>query len=368
MVQYSTNLLVGASMRNWHRFLLASFFMVFSLGLQAEDNRVYRLKLATSWGSTVPILGEAPQELKELVESMSNGRIELRVDDPTKHKAGLAVMDLVKAGQYDIGYTASYYYKGKDMKLIFFTTVPFGLLPVEQHAWFEHGGGKELAQKVYEPHGLIHFQGGNTGMQMGGWFKKEITSVEDLKGLKVRIPGMGGEVMSKLGVLVTSTPLGELYLALEMGQIDGVEWISPKFDMNMGFHKIAKYYYTGWQEPASETQYLFNKKAYDKLPKDLQAILESAMNQVAAKVMSKAMYENAQAWEEIKTEYPDIKVSSFPPEVLSAFKAANEEILNEAAEADPLFKEILDSQRAFIGKAREWTKMGDYAYINNTNE
>lgn len=161
-------------MRNWQRFLVVAFLMVFSLGLHANDKRVYRLKLASSWGSTVPILGEAPQELKELVESMSNGRIQLRIDDPAKHKAGLAVMDLVKAGQYDIGYTASYYYKGKDMKLIFFTTVPFGLLPVEQHAWFEYGGGKEFAQKVYGPQGLIHFQGGNTGMQMGGWFKKRL--------------------------------------------------------------------------------------------------------------------------------------------------------------------------------------------------
>lgn len=198
--------------------------------------------------------------------------------------------------------------------------------------------------------------------------QKEITSVEDLKGLKVRIPGMGGEVMAKLDVLVTSTPLGELYLALEMGQIDGVEWISPKFDMNMGFQKIAKYYYTGWQEPASETQYLFNKKAFEKLPADLQAILESAMNQVASRIMNKAMYANAEAWEEIKTEHPDVKVSSFPPEVMSALKAANDEILNEAAANDPLFKEILDSQRAFINKARAWTKMGDYAYINNTDK
>jgi TRAP-type mannitol/chloroaromatic compound transport system substrate-binding protein len=354
-------------MHSWQRFLMAAIFMVFSINLQADNNRVYRLKLATSWGSTVPILGQAPHKLKELVESMSNGRIQLRVDEPAKHKAGLAVMDLVKSGQYDIGYTASYYYKGKDMKLIFFTTVPFGLLPIEQHAWYEYGGGKELAEEVYGPQGLINFPGGNTGMQMGGWFKKEITSVEDLKGLKVRIPGMGGEVMAKLGVLVTTTPLGELYLALEMGQIDGVEWISPKFDMNMGFQKIAKYYYTGWQEPASDTQYLINKRAYNKLPKDLQLILESAINKVASQIMIESMYENAQAWDKIKSEHPDVKVKSFPPDVLAALKKANDEILNEAAAKDPLFKKILDSQRAFIQKARAWTKMGDYAYINNTD-
>lgn len=165
-------------MRLYH--VLLSFLVFCVVGANASDTKTYRLKLATSWANTVPILGEAPLELKEMVETMSNGRLQIRIDDPTKHKAGLAVMDLAKTGQYDIGYTASYYYKGKDFKLIFFTTVPFGLLPSEQHAWFEYGGGKELAKKVYEEHGLLHFQGGNTGMQMGGWFKKEITSLEEI--------------------------------------------------------------------------------------------------------------------------------------------------------------------------------------------
>lgn len=353
-------------MRLYH--VLLSFLVFCVVGANASDTKTYRLKLATSWANTVPILGEAPLELKEMVETMSNGRLQIRIDDPTKHKAGLAVMDLAKTGQYDIGYTASYYYKGKDFKLIFFTTVPFGLLPSEQHAWFEYGGGKELAKKVYEEHGLLHFQGGNTGMQMGGWFKKEITSLEDLKGLKVRIPGMGGEVMSKLGVLAVTVPLGELYMSLERGNIDAVEWISPVFDMNMGFQKIAKFYYTGWQEPASETQFLFNKKSFDKLPKDLQLILETAMSKVANRVLEKAVYQNALAWDKIKTEHPDIKVASFPKEVLVELAKANDAILDEQAAKDPVFKEILDSQRAFINKARAWTKMGDYAYINNTEK
>ncbi|WP_024955037.1 TRAP transporter substrate-binding protein [Sulfurospirillum arcachonense] len=350
------------------KIMVASFLAMILASNMIAGGKVYHLKLATSWKKTVPILGEAPFELKKMVETMSNGRLKLRVDDPTKHKAGLAVMDLVKAKQYDIGYTASYYYKGKDFKLIFFTTVPFGLLPAEQHAWFEYGGGKELAKKVYDKHGLMHFQGGNTGMQMGGWFRKEIKSLEDLKGLKVRIPGMGGEVMSKLGVLAVTVPLGELYTSLDRGTIDAVEWISPVYDMNMGFQKIAKYYYTGWQEPASETQFLVNKKSYAKLPKDLQLILETAMSKVANRVLEKSVYRNALAWEKIKTEHPDVKVSTFPKEVLAALSKANDEILNEQAAKDPVFKELLDSQRAFIGKARAWTKMGDYSYINNTSK
>jgi len=349
------------------KILVASFLaMILATNMVAQSKKVYRLKLASSWKKTVPILGDAPVELKEMIETMSNGRLKLRIDDPAKHKSGLAVMDLVKTKQYDIGYTASYYYKGKDFKLIFFTTVPFGMLPSEQHAWFEYGGGKELAKKVYDKHGLLHFQGGNTGMQMGGWYRKEIKSLKDLKGLKIRIPGMGGEVMSRVGALAVTVPLGELYTSLEMGTIDAVEWISPTFDINMGFQQIAKYYYTGWQEPASEIQFLFNKKSYAKLPKDLQLIIETAMSKVANRILEKAVYKNAIAWEKIKTENPDVQVKSFPPEVLKALTKANDEILNEQAGKDPVFKEILDSQRAFVKKARAWTKMSDFAYINNT--
>lgn len=349
------------------RVLVTSFLAMALASSVVAKEKVYHLKLATSWNKTVPILGDGPLELKQLVETMSNGRLQLRVDDPAKHKAGLAVMDLVKAKQYDIGYTASYYYKGKDFKLIFFTTVPFGMLPSEQHAWYEYGGGKELAAKVYDEHGLISFRGGNTGMQMGGWFRKEINSLADLQGLKIRIPGMGGEVMSRVGALAMTVPLGELYTSLEMGTIDAVEWISPSFDMSMGFQKIAKYYYTGWQEPASDIQFLVNKRSYAKLPKDLQAILEAAMNKVENGVMEKAVYNNSLAWEKIITENPDIQVKSFPKEVMQALSKANTEILDEQAAKDPVFKEIIDSQRAFIGKARAWTKMSDYAYINSTS-
>lgn len=344
---------------------LAVGFLAFSL--QAKE-KVYKLKMATSFERTVPFLGDVAYEVKELAEKMSNGRLQIRVDAPSKHKAGLALMDLVKAKQYDIGYTVSYYYKGKDFKLVFFTTMPFGMLPNEQDAWYDYGGGKEIAQKVYAKYGLLSFKGGNTGMQMGGWFKKEIKSIDDLKGLKIRIPGHGGEVMSRAGANALTVPLGELYMSLEMGTIDAVEWISPVFDMSMGFNQIAKYYYTGWQEPASETQHLINKKSFDKLPKDLQEILKSAIANVATNLMIKTTDANIKAWNEIKTKYPDIKVLSFPKDVLDALKKANLEILEEQAKKDPVFKELLDSQKSYLKKAREWTEMGNYSYINNTKE
>ena len=203
---------------------------------------------------------------------------------------------------------------------------------------------------------------------MGGWFKKEIKSVEDLKGLKIRIPGFGGEVMARVGATINTIPTGELYMALEMGTIDSVEWVSPAFDMGLGFHKIAKYYYTGWQEPSGQTQFFVNKKTYEKLPADLQAVIEAAANQVASMLNTRSFFDNAEYWAKMKAEYPDIEVRSFPQDVRDALRKASDEILDEEAAKDPLFKEILDSQRAFLAKAREWTKISEFSYIQKTTK
>jgi len=267
-----------------NKFLLASLGLAAVACVAMGDDKVYKLKLASSWESTMPVLGDVPKELKDKVEKMSNGRLELRIDYPSKHKSPFAMLDFAKSGQYDITYTSSYYYKGKDAKTIFFTATPFMMNTDEQTAWYEFGGGKELEAKVYDPYNIKIFRAGNTGMQMGGWFKKEIKSLDDIKGLKIRIPGFGGEIYAKLGANINTIPTGELYMALEMGTIDSVEWVSPAYDMALGFHKVAKYYYTGWQEPNGETQFFFNKKSYEKLPDDLKAIFEAAAAEVARDV------------------------------------------------------------------------------------
>ena len=342
---------------------LIAFCLSFATFANAADDKVYTLTLATTWAEQVPFLGSAPATLAQTVDQMSNGRLKIKVDSPNKHKAPFGVMDMVKTGQYDLAYTASYYYKGKDYKLVFFTTVPFGMLVSEQYAWYNHGGGKELAAKVYGEHGLTSYPMGTTGIQMGGWFKKEIKSLEDLKGLKFRIPGQGGEVMAKLGVNAMSTPPGELYTALERGTIDAVEWISPVFDFAMGFHKLANYYYTGWQEPASEIQLLANKKKIDTLPADLKAILEVAINHVGTQLMTQATHANANAWENIAKDFPNVKVQQFPADVMAALKKSARDIEEEQAAKDPIFKEILESQRAYLAKVRPWTLIGEYGYL-----
>jgi TRAP-type mannitol/chloroaromatic compound transport system substrate-binding protein len=324
--------------------------------------------LAMTWNSTLTPFVNAPMKVAQLVSEMTGGNFVIKIEGAEKHKAALEILDMVKGGQYQMGHSASYYWKGKDATTAILTTVPFGMNVQEQNAWLYYGGGLQLMQKVYDKFGVYALPGGNTGVQMGGWFKKEIKSVDDLKGLKMRIPGVAGEVFAKLGVNVTNIPPGELYTSLDRGVIDALEWVGPGMDIKMGFHKIAPYYYTGWHEPATDLQFLINKKSFDELPAEYKAALKAAM-QVAATDMH---YENfamsADAWATMKTEFPNIKVMTFPEPVLAAMKKASDEVHNDYAAKDPLFKEVFDSQNAFMKKAREWTKISELYYLQEANK
>ena len=335
-----------------------------SMSLNAKD-KIYKLKMATTWGKTTTPLIDSATNMARLAEEMSNGRLKIRVDASNKHKAPLGILDMVKGGQYDMGHSASYYWKGKDINTLPFTSMPFGLTAPEQYAWFYHGGGLQLMQKVYSKHGVLSFPGGSTGVQMGGWFRNEIKSLDDLKGLKMRIPGFAGEIMAKLGVQVTNMAPGELYTSLERNAIDALEWVGPAMDIKMGFHKIAPFYYTGWHEPASEMQFLINKKKFNKLPKDLQQIMIVAMRVSAYDMYIQHYDMSAEAWDKMKKEQPDIKIKTFPSIVMNAMKKANSELRTELGNKSSLLKEVLDSQDAYMKKAREWTKMSDYLYLKD---
>lgn len=337
---------------------------VSSFATSAAD-KVYRLKLAETWGPNTPILGDASKNMAKLAEEMSNGRLVIRIDSANKHKAPLGIFDMVKSGQYDLGHSSSYYWKGKVPNTLYFSSMPFGMISTEQYAWFYRGGGMELMQKVYAPHNLLSFPGGNSDIQMGGWFKKEINSIDDLKGLKIRIPGFAGEVMARVGAAPTNIAPGELYTSLERGTIDALEWVGPAFDLRMGFQKIAPYYYTAWHEPGSETQFLVNKKTWEKLPADLRTILETAFRVAAFDMYTQAIDANANSWATMSAEYPDIKVRDFPPQVLEAMQNATEELLAEQANQDPLAKEIIESQKQYLTKVRAWTDISSKAYLNN---
>jgi TRAP-type mannitol/chloroaromatic compound transport system substrate-binding protein len=323
-------------------------------------------KLAMTWPSTLAPLATPPQKLASLVKEMSGGKFIITVHGKEKHKAALGILDMVKNKQYEMGHSASYYYKGKSIATALITTTPFGMTSTEQYAWYYYGGGKELTKKVYDKFRVDYYPGGNTGVQMGGWFKKEINSVADLKGLKMRIPGMAGEVFSKVGVNVTNIPAGELYTSLDRGTIDALEWVGPGMDIKMGFHKVAPYYYTGWHEPASEMSFFVNQRALKKLPDEYKAMLKSAMRTVASDMMYDNFAMSSEAWAKMNKEYPNIKVKTFPQSVLKAMKKANDEVMAKYAKQDKLFKEVYESQQAFMKKARKWTKISEYDYVKTS--
>ena len=326
-----------------------------------------RWKLAMSWSSTLVPLSESGPWLAQMVSDMTGGNFEIRVEGAEKHKAPLGILDMVKGGQYEIGHSASYYWKGKDVTTTFFTTAPFDMNVAEQTAWYYYGGGLELMQKVYSKFDVYSFPGGNTGVQMGGWFRKEITSLDDLKGLKMRIPGLAGEVFAKLGVNVTNIPPGELYTALDRGTVDALEWVGPGMDIKMGFHKIAPFYYAGWHEPASELHFLVNKRAFEKLPPEYQAALKIAMQAIQAKMTAANFEANAAAWSKMKEEYPNIKVMKFPEPVLKAMKQATDEVLAGYAAENAEFKEVYESRKAYLAKVRKWTKISEQNYIETSD-
>ncbi len=344
----------------------------FFIGCTNETNNLFSSKrekitwkLATSWNAEFAPFTDAVANMAYMVETMSGGEFQIKIDAVNKHKSAFGIMDMVKLGQYEMGHTASYYYKGKDSVLLMFTTMPFGMNALEQYAWFYFGGGMDIMQRSYEKHGVYAFPGGNTGVQMGGWFRKEIKSLEDIKGLKIRIPGFAGEIFAKLGCAVTNIAPGELYTSLERGTIDALEWVGPGMDISMGFHQIAPYYYTGWHEPATELQFLVNKDKFNKLSSRNKAILTTAMKTAAYDMLIQNYDMSATAWDKIKTEFPDIKIKTFPKPVMDAMRRANKELVEEQLAKNPEFRLINDSQQAYMRKVREWTIIGEYAYLRD---
>lgn len=326
------------------------------------------LKMAHSWPKGFPLFATSVDDYASLVNELSDGKIEIKVDSRNKHKAAFGIFDFVKSGQYDLGQSASYYYGGKEPDALFFTTMPFGMTAVEQTAWFYEGGGLELANEVYAKHGMEVMLALNTGQQMGGWFRKEIKSVADLKGLKMRIPGFGGKVMKGVGAVPTNIPAGELYQALERGTIDALEWVGPSLDLRMGFHKVAPFYYTGWHEPATELMFFFNKKKMESLPKWAQSILRNAAKLTGYKGSTETFHASVENWSQMKAKYPNIQVKNFPPEVIAALKKSNADLIAKESARSDMAKKIIDSQASYLKKARAWTQIGDQSYLNNITE
>lgn len=331
----------------------------------SQKSEVIIWRMANTWPKGMPVFEDITYRFAKNVQDMTGGRLIIEIHPSNKHKAPFGVFDMVRNGAYQMAHTGSYYWKGKDAATPLFTTTPWGMTAWESYAWFYFDGGLEMMNNVYAKHGLLSFPGGNTGVQMGGWFKKEINSLEDMQGLKMRIPGLGGDVINEIGAYSINIPGGELYTALELGTIDALEWVSPALDLDRGYQQIAKYYYTGWHEPAAELQFLIHKESFEKLPQDIKSILLIAMREASYHMTVHMQHANAIAWEKMQTKHKDIKIKTFPDDVLKELKKATKVVLDDLAEQSPDAKEVIQSQTEYLHKIRKWTDISEKIYLNS---
>ena len=294
---------------------------------------------------------------------MSGGRLTVKVYGANELVPPLEVFDAVQRGTAEMGHSASYYWKGKLLSSQVFCGVPFGMTAQELNGWLYYGGGLELWQEAYRPFGIIPFPVGNSSMQMGGWFNREINGLADLKGLVMRIPGLGGEVLSRAGGTATGTPVTEIFTALQTGTLDATEWVGPYNDEAFGLHKAARYYYyPGWHEPGTMLEGLFNAKAYARLPEDLQAIVANACQAANMDMLSEFMARNGEALARLREN--GVEIRAFPDEVMRELGRIAAEVLQELAAKDEMSARAIRSFKAHFETVRGWTDVSEKYYLN----
>jgi len=323
-----------------------------------------RWRLASSFPRSLDTIYGAAEVMSERVKAMTDGQFDIRVYQAGELVPALQVMDAVQQGTVQIGQTASYYYIGKNPALAFDTCVPFGLTARQQSAWLLEGGGLALVNKRFADFGIVSFPGGNTGVQMGGWFKRPVASLASLKGLKMRIPGMGGAVMERLGVATQTLAGGEIYTALERGAIDATDWVGPYDDEKLGFHKVANHYhYPGWWEPGPSLSFYVNQARYDALPAAYREILASACHQAGIAMQTRYDAKNPPAMERIRDA--GVQVTPFSDDLLDGAKEASEAMLADEASKDPEYRALLDHWRAFRDSSHAWFSTAELAYARH---
>ena len=321
----------------------------------------YSWRLVTSWPKNFPGLGAGPENFAKMVEVMSAGRLKIHVYGGGELVPALGVLDAVSTGSVEMGHTASYYHKGKIPAATFFTAVPFGNNLLEQNAWIYYGGGLQLWRELYAPFNVRPFPGGNTGMQMGGWFNKEINSAEDLQGLKMRIPGLAGEIFTRAGGSAIAIPGGELYTAMQTGVIDATEWVGPYNDRSFGLHEVAThYYYPGWQEPSAMVEFIVNLDAWHALPTDLQRIIDVATEAINANMAAEYIARNGSSLRDL-IEAEGIIPKPFPADLLASLQDIALDYYQSEAEHDENFRRVYESYRRSQATTYEWLKMSEKA-------
>ena len=329
----------------------------------AHAKAKYKWKMVTTWPKNFPGLGTAANKLAALIGEMSGGRIRIKVYGAKELVPAFETFDAVSRGTAEIGHGSAYYWKGKSEAAQFFSTVPFGLTAQEMNAWMYYGDGLKLWTELYEQFGLVPAPAGNTGVQMGGWFNKEINSLADMKGLKMRIPGLGGEVLRRLGGTPVNLPGGELFTSLQSGAIDATEWVGPYNDLAFGLYKAAKfYYYPGFHEPGTTLEAIINKKALEALPKDLQSIVLNACRVVNQDLLSEYTARNPAALDTLLNKHKvDMRV--YPKDVLKQLRKLSEEVVSELANKDAFTKKTYASYSKFYNQAKRWSDISQLAFL-----
>ncbi|XPF94246.1 TRAP transporter substrate-binding protein [Colwellia sp. RE-S-Sl-9] len=331
----------------------------------AAEVKTYKWKMVTSWPKNFPGLGTAPETFSKYVEKMSAGRLTVKVFGAGELVPGLEVFDTVSQGTVEMGHSGAYYWKGKIPAAQMFSTIPFGMTATEMNAWLHFGGGLELWEELYKPFGLIPMAGGNSGGQFAGWFKKEINSVDDLKGLKMRMPGLGGEVLKRAGGIPINLAGGEIFSSLQSGALDASEWVGPYNDLAFGFYQVADYYYSSiWHETGTTLEFMINEKAFNELPSDLQEIVRIAAKAVNQDMLDEYTARNSNALKVLVDEH-NVKLKQFPDDVLLALKKHTKDVLADEAKKDKDFARVLESYQDFLSKARDYNDLTLKEYLQH---
>ncbi len=319
--------------------------------------QVRRWRMATSWPKRLPGPGMSAERVAERIRALSGGKLEISVNAAGEVVPALEVLDAVGNGVVEMGHTAAFYWQGKEPATTFYTTVPFGLTPNEHVAWVEVGGGQALWDEIYAKFGAKPFMGGNTGVCMGGWFRRELKGLTDLRGLKIRSLGLGGEVYRRLGATPQTTPPAEILTSLQSGVIDGAEFVGPGSDIALGLYRVATLYYgPGFNKPNGTGECIVSLKAWEALDSELKAVVAHACATEAAYALSEMERLNVEALAALTTRY-NVRLQTFPSDLIAAARKQATDVLGEVASRSEAARKVHDSYLAFRERVASWSRI-----------
>ncbi len=325
---------------------------------------LHEWKMVMTWQKVLPGLGTGAVRLGKRITALTEGRINVKIYGSGELVPPLQVFDAVASGTAEIGHGAPYYWLNKHPSTAFFCAVPGGLTAQEQNAWLYFGGGQQLWDELYAQFGLKAFPAGNTGVQMGGWFNRELNSVDDIKGLKMRMPGLAGQVINRLGGSAQTIPAQELFTSMQSGVIDALEWVGPWNDIALGFHRVSKYYYgPGFHEGGPTLELMINKDVWDALPKDLQRIVKTACATENDVMAAEYYANNIRAFQQLKTTH-NVDIRQYPKEILQALYRTSEDVVADTAKEDKMARKIYDSYSKFRKELLAMSDVTEYGFMH----